>query len=138
MRDLEKLWVTFRKTQCEFEILSLLVLCRPKPTRDGNALKGEMIGNERIDVRANVRTLAATFKLAPIIAAPMRSTQSPGRRPKAGAKYVATKMIVAAISSSAMFLQRIRIAAATPVRHRARLPPSAPSMARAAFREPGT
>jgi hypothetical protein len=54
MRDLEKLWVTFRKTQCEFEILSLLVLCQPKPTHDVNALKGEMIGNERIDVRAYV------------------------------------------------------------------------------------
>jgi hypothetical protein len=54
MRDLEKLWVTFHKTQWEFEILSLLALCQPKPTHDGNALKGEMIGNERIDVRAYV------------------------------------------------------------------------------------
>lgn len=54
MCDLEKLWVICCETQSEPEIFPLLILCQTKPTHDRNALKSQIIGNERIDVRADV------------------------------------------------------------------------------------
>ena len=54
MCDLEKLWVICRETEREFEVFPLLILRQTKPTHDRNALKREIIGNERIDVRARV------------------------------------------------------------------------------------
>ena len=54
MRNLEELWVICCDIQREIEVFPLLILCKTKPTHDRNALKGEIIGNERIDVRAHV------------------------------------------------------------------------------------
>src|SRR4029077_16563744 len=51
MRDLEKLWVICCETQSELEIFLLFILGQTKPTHNGNALKRDIIRDERINVR---------------------------------------------------------------------------------------
>ena len=54
VRNLEEFWVICCETESELEVFPLFVLCQKKPIHDRNALKREVIGNERIDVRADV------------------------------------------------------------------------------------
>ena len=54
MRDLEKLRVICCETQSELEIVLFFILGQTKPIQDGDALKREVLWNERIDVRADV------------------------------------------------------------------------------------
>src|SRR6266508_5965995 len=56
MRDLEKLWVICCETQSELEIFLLFILGQTKPTHNGDALKRDIIWDERINVRARVAT----------------------------------------------------------------------------------
>ena len=56
MADLEKLWVICGETQSEAEIVLLFVLGETKPAHNGDALKRNIIWDERINVRARVAT----------------------------------------------------------------------------------
>ena len=52
MRNLKELGAFHCEPQSELKIFPLLVLCKAKPTEYRHALEREVVGSERIDVRA--------------------------------------------------------------------------------------